>query len=93
MARAAAERRVKEHRLWTWRPSTKREAFELEAKALEQWFDAGGQCPARELDVHRLMYCDGLGTRAAAKALGISRDSVRMYRKRLLGRLSKDNDE
>lgn len=87
-------RRIKAYRDWSWRPSGHEERKRKEGKLLLDWLEAGGteQATERELDVFCALYVGGMSTRGAAKHLGISRDSVRAYRKRLFARMERSTD-
>lgn len=82
-------RRIKAFRMWTWRPESHEERRRQEALLISEWFNAGGdaEASAREHDVFNQLYVYGASTREAARQLGISRDTVREYRKRLLRRM------
>lgn len=88
-------RRIKAHRMWTWRPASHEERRQQEGKKLDAWLslETTTTPPKRELDVYVALYLDNLSTRAAAKVLNISRDSVREYKRRLLSRMERASNE
>ncbi len=79
---------VQRHRDWAWKRPSK-EAQREDADALRAFMRNGGAelVPDGELRVYRMIYEDGMAVRTCARKLGIRRETVKSYIKRLKARI------
>lgn len=80
-------RRLADFKNWAWRAPEKKRAARERAERLVAWVEENRkQVPTRELEVYGWVYLRGMPVRWTARRLGVSRESVRTYLKRLRSR-------
>ena len=89
----AYARQVQKHRDWSWRTPSK-EAQREDADVLRAYMrsDKSATVPTSERKVYELVYELGHSVRYVARKLGVRRETVKSYIKRLKERLNPDAD-